>query len=140
MPLAVAEAQRVGDEALGLGDREHGGRIETTAEEDNCFLSHLRLLPSVRQTAGTRPPAWPDYGSSRTARQRTISACPGGSAGTAQLHAPAAAASVSSSCPSRRTARRYALNRWSATTWTSRGVFWSSFHLRGYGPNFQDPP
>ena len=35
VPLAVAEAQRVGLEAVGAGDGEHGGGVEASAEQDH---------------------------------------------------------------------------------------------------------
>ena len=41
--LAVPEAQRVGLEALFLGDREHGGGVQSSTQQDDCLLLHDHL-------------------------------------------------------------------------------------------------
>ena len=42
VPLAVLEAQGVRHVALALGDREHRGRVETAAQQDDCVLAAHR--------------------------------------------------------------------------------------------------
>ena len=42
--LAVAEAQRVGLEALVLRDRQHGGRVESSAQQHDCLARHVITL------------------------------------------------------------------------------------------------
>ena len=75
--LAVAEAEAVHVEALVLGDREHGGRVQAAAHEHDCRLVHRASSIVVAVSSG-RLASRSDQLSHRVGREQRAATDPDG--------------------------------------------------------------